>query len=49
VQVVRWIETDDLVRTEDDLLLDTMAELGFQKRGTKIVAAIRAAIRQARA
>jgi very-short-patch-repair endonuclease/DNA polymerase III delta prime subunit len=49
VRLVRWIESDELIRTEDELLLETMRELGFQKRGKKIVAAIRAAIRQARA
>jgi very-short-patch-repair endonuclease len=47
-QLIRWIESDDLIRTEDELVLETMRELGFQKRGKKIVAAIEAAIRQAR-
>jgi hypothetical protein len=48
VQLVRWIESDDQVRTQDELVLETMRELGFQKRGRKIVAAIEGAIRQAR-
>jgi very-short-patch-repair endonuclease/DNA polymerase III delta prime subunit len=47
-QLVRWIESDDLIRTQDELVLETMRELGFHKRGKKIVAAIEAAIRQAR-
>jgi very-short-patch-repair endonuclease len=48
VSLVRWIESDDLVRTEDDLLIETIHELGFEKRGKNIVAAILAAIRVAR-
>lgn len=44
----RWIESDELIRTQDELILETMRELGFQKRGKKIVAAIEAAIFQAR-
>jgi very-short-patch-repair endonuclease len=48
VQLVRWIKSDDLIRTEDELVIETMRELGFQKRGKKIVAAILAAVRQAR-
>jgi very-short-patch-repair endonuclease/DNA polymerase III delta prime subunit len=49
VQLVRWIESDDQLRTEDELLRDAMNELGFQRHGKKIAAALRAAIRQARA
>ena len=48
VHVVRWIESDDLVRTEDELLFETMCELGFQRRGEKIVNTLTAAIREAR-
>jgi len=48
VRLVRWIESDDRLRTEDELLEETMRELGFQKRGSRIVAAIYQAIRQAR-
>jgi len=48
VRLVRWIESDELIRTKDDLVLETIRELGFQRRGTKIVIAIEAAIRQAR-
>jgi very-short-patch-repair endonuclease len=49
VALVRWIESDALVRTEDELVEDAMTELGFQRHGKKIVVALRAAIRQARA
>jgi very-short-patch-repair endonuclease len=48
VRLVRWIESDELIRTKDELVLETMRELGFQRRGPKIVTAIEAAIRQAR-
>jgi very-short-patch-repair endonuclease len=48
VRLVRWIESDDLIRTHDELLAETIRELGFKRRGTKIVAAVEAAIRQAR-
>jgi very-short-patch-repair endonuclease/DNA polymerase III delta prime subunit len=48
VELVRWIESDDLIRTEDELVLEVMGDLGFQKRGKRIVAAIFAAVRQAR-
>jgi hypothetical protein len=47
-RLVRWIESDELIRTKDELVLETIRELGFQRRGTKIVAAIEAAIWQAR-
>jgi very-short-patch-repair endonuclease len=42
--VVRWVQSDTLLRTHQQLLSDVMTELGFQKRGTRIVAAIEAAI-----
>jgi very-short-patch-repair endonuclease len=48
VELVHWIESDDQLRTEDELLAEAMNELGFRRHGTKIVAALRAAIRQAR-
>lgn len=48
IQLVRWIESDDVLRTEDELLEETMRELGFRKRGSRIVAAITQAIRTAR-
>jgi very-short-patch-repair endonuclease len=48
VRLVRWIESDELIRTHDELVSETVRELGFQKRGSRIVAAVEAAIRQAR-
>jgi len=48
VQLVRWIESDEILRTEDELLAETMKELGFKRRGSRVVSALEAAIRQAR-
>jgi very-short-patch-repair endonuclease len=42
--MVRWIESDTLLRSRDDLIADVMAELGFERRGKKIVGRIGAAI-----
>ena len=44
-RVVEWIKSDGRLRTEDELLAEAMRELGFKRRGTKIVAALQAAIR----
>ena len=43
-QVVRWVKADGQLRDGDTLLLDTMHELGFKRRGTTIVERIRNAI-----
>jgi very-short-patch-repair endonuclease len=48
VAVIRWIESDTLLRTEDDLLAETMRVLGFKRRGPNITTAIYRAITQAR-
>lgn len=48
VSLVRWIESDTLLRTEDELLAQVMQDLGFERRGKNVVAAIRQAIRYAR-
>jgi hypothetical protein len=45
---LRWIELDELIWTKDELVLETLRELGFQRGGPKTVLAIEAAIRQAR-
>jgi very-short-patch-repair endonuclease len=44
IELARWIRSDDALRTEDELLREMMNELGFQKRGSKIVARLAAAI-----
>jgi hypothetical protein len=46
--LIQWIESDTLLRTEDALLAEAIRQLGFQKRGSRIVAALIEAIRQAR-
>ena len=48
-QMVRYVESDTLLRTEDELIGEVIHELGFQKRGTRIVSAIIEAIRRVRA
>jgi very-short-patch-repair endonuclease len=42
--IVRWILSDDVVRTHDEILETAMNELGFQRRGPRIVAALNVAI-----
>jgi Arc/MetJ family transcription regulator len=45
---IRWIESDTLLRTEDELLAETMQVLGFTRKGSNITGAIKRAIAQAR-
>ena len=45
VALARWTASDTLLRTEDQMLTEMMRELGFQKRGSRIVAALTDAIR----
>ncbi|MEX0800774.1 MAG: AAA domain-containing protein [Dehalococcoidia bacterium] len=48
VRLVRWIESDGILRTEDELMGEVMEELGFQRRGKRVVSRIAQAIREAR-
>jgi very-short-patch-repair endonuclease len=48
VQLAQWIESDGMLRTEEELLADMMFQLGYRRRGSKIVAALTAAIKKAR-
>ena len=48
VAAIRWIESDTLLRTEDELLAETMQVLGFLRKGSNITGAIKRAIAQAR-
>jgi very-short-patch-repair endonuclease len=48
VALIRWIESDTLLRTEDELLTEAVHELGFKKRGSRIVLALTTAIAYAR-
>ena len=38
--IIRWIQSDTLLRTREELLAEAMRELGFERRGKKIVARI---------
>jgi len=42
--LVRWIESDTLLRTQEQLLTAMVDELGFSRRGKRIVDAITRAI-----
>ena len=48
IAVVRWIESDTLLRTEEQLLEETMRTLGFARKGSKITIALTRAINTAR-
>jgi very-short-patch-repair endonuclease len=47
--IVRWIESDTLLRSREELIAEAMSELGFERRGKKIVGRIGAAIDRVRA
>ncbi|HUY10017.1 MAG TPA: AAA domain-containing protein [Candidatus Dormibacteraeota bacterium] len=49
LQMVRWVESDKLLRTEEELLEEVMRALGFRRRGKNVVARLTAAIRQSHA
>ena len=48
VNLARWIESDTLLRTDDDLIREMMSELGFKRSGRRINSALSKAIRDAR-
>jgi Arc/MetJ family transcription regulator len=48
VKLIRWIKSDDVVRTDDELLQEAMNALGLTRRGTRIVEAITSAIKGAK-
>ena len=48
VSLVRWIESDTLLRTDEDVMREMQVELAFRRSGSRIRAAIRRAIRDAR-
>ena len=47
-ELARWIESDTLLRTEEDLIREMVKELGFKRSGRRIRYALRGAIRDAR-
>ena len=48
VNLARWIESDTLLRTDDDLIREMMIELGFRRSGKRINDALKKAIKDAR-
>jgi hypothetical protein len=44
-RIVQWIESDGRLRSEDELLAAVMEDLGFERRGAKIVERITGVIR----
>ncbi len=44
--IVRWVNSDSLLRTTDEVLAEVMNTLGFDRRGSKIVETIKRAIQQ---
>ena len=48
VSVIKWLCSDTLLRTDGELFDEFMAELGFQRRGTRIRAAFENALSKAR-
>jgi len=46
--LVTWIQSDGRLRTDEDLLLEVMEELGFERRGVRIETLIRSAITRAK-
>ncbi len=48
VSLARWIESDTLLRTDDDLIREMMSELGFKRPGKRITDVLRMVIKDAR-
>jgi len=47
-ELVKWVESDGLNRTEEEVITETIAELGFTRRGNRIVEAVKRARQMAR-
>ena len=48
VRLLKWLESDGLLRTNDQLMDLMIDELGFERRGVRIVARVEAAMAQHR-
>ena len=48
IALARWIMSDTLLRTDEDLMGEMMSELGFKRSGKRIKDALRMAIKHAR-
>jgi len=44
VRLIRWLHSDGLLRTDEEILDEMTAELGFKRRGPKAEEALRAAV-----
>jgi hypothetical protein len=44
VQLIQWISSDGELRTDDEIITEMVAALGFGRRGVRIAAAIRNAL-----
>ncbi|HMS59627.1 MAG TPA: hypothetical protein PKA49_12335 [Tepidiformaceae bacterium] len=49
MQMVQWVQSDGKLRTDDEIAAEVREALGFARRGTRIDAAVEAAIEAARA
>lgn len=49
VRIVRWVMSDDIIRTDEELLEEAVKEMGFAKRGSRIRLALIEAIVSAKA
>lgn len=47
-RIVSWIKSDGKLRTDEDLVVEVIQELGYERRGSRIERAIRAAIERTR-
>ena len=48
VVLIRWIESDTLLRTKDELVTEAAGLLGYRRKGQNIVAALEGAVYEAR-
>lgn len=48
ISLAHWIVSDTLLRTDDELMAEMRRELGFQRRGSRIDAALQSAVDQMR-
>jgi hypothetical protein len=48
VSLVRWIESDTLLRTQDEVVDEAVRLLGYRRHGANIVAALNAAVTDCR-
>jgi hypothetical protein len=46
-ELIHWIKSDDVVRTDDELLEEAVKALGYRRRGARIVERLTLAIARA--